>query len=286
MTKTVSLEALLRRMSRLAEKHFDEHGDVDPMFLVETARGEQSMIIAPIVADNPLNAHAVKDILATKAREEFAKHDVKRYAFAAEAWMSKNFMGPNMSEEEEARRYAALGYTLANAPDRKEIVTIEAADGRELLYAMREIVRPAHGRAYLGKLGEIRRPDHVRGRFLDLLPRERMADGAMRIRRSSELPDDAGTVFVTMVPGAKFQAMGRRDPATGELCVGSIIFTPPGGVLELDSIPFDYVERVTGPEAERLVAELVRRMTAGAQREGVIVEEYVTRRSETKESRH
>jgi hypothetical protein len=128
------------------------------------------------------------------------------------------------------------------------------------------------------------RPDHVSGRFLDLLPRERMADGAMRIRRSSELPDDAGTVFLTMVPGAKFQAMGRRDPATGELCLGSIVMLCAGE--ELPPPPFPRVEIVTGREAERLVAELVRRMTAGAQREGVSVEEYVTRMSETKESRH
>jgi hypothetical protein len=283
MTKNVSLEALLRRMSRIAEQHFNKYGDVDPMWLLETASGEQLTFVTPVIADNPLSAHGVKDMLAMKMREEFAKHDVRRYAHAAEAWTSKSFMDRNMGEEEEARRYAALGYTLENAPDREEIVTLEAADGRELLHAIRTIIRPAHGRAYLAKLGEIMRPEQVRGRFLDLLPRGRMADGAMKIRPSSELPDDAGTVFVTAVPDSKFQVLGRRDPATGELCVGSIAMPPAGQELPP---PMPGVEIVTGPEAERLVAELVRRMTAAADREGVSVEEYVTRMSETKESRH
>ena len=39
--KPIPLEALLRRVSRLAEKHFDKHGDVDPLWLVETEDGEQ-----------------------------------------------------------------------------------------------------------------------------------------------------------------------------------------------------------------------------------------------------
>jgi hypothetical protein len=95
-----------------------------------------------------------------------------RYVFAAEAWTNESFGYPTMSEEEEARRYAALGYTLTNAPDRKEIVGIEATNGREFLLAEREIIHPAYGRAYLGKLGEIMRPERVRGRFGDLLPRD------------------------------------------------------------------------------------------------------------------
>ena len=47
--KEGSLEALLRRMSRVAEKHFNEHGDVDPMWLTESANGEQVLFFAPII---------------------------------------------------------------------------------------------------------------------------------------------------------------------------------------------------------------------------------------------
>ena len=109
----------------------------------------------------------MKNLLAMKAREIFIEHDVRRYVFAAEAWTSGDFGHPNMSDQEIERRYAALGFTFANAPDREEVIFIEAADGRELLMARREIIRLASGRAYLGKLGEIMRPEHVRGRFLE-----------------------------------------------------------------------------------------------------------------------
>ncbi len=44
----------------------------------------------------------------------------------------------------------------------------------------------------------------------------------MRIRRSNTLADDEGTVFVTCVPNSPIQVMGRRDPRTGELCVGEV----------------------------------------------------------------
>jgi hypothetical protein len=71
-----------------------------------------------------------------------------------------------------ARRYAAMGYTLANAPDRQEVIEIEADDGHELLQGTREIIRPASGRPHLGKL-EVFRPKRIQGRFLDLLPRQR-----------------------------------------------------------------------------------------------------------------
>jgi hypothetical protein len=140
--KMIPLEALLRRMSRIAEKHFDKHGEVVPTWLLETAGGEQIMFVTPIIADSPLDAHALKDLLATKMREEFAKHDVGRYAHAAEAWTSKSFMDRNMGEEEEARRYAALGYTLENAPDREEIVTLEAADGRDFCMPYARLFAP------------------------------------------------------------------------------------------------------------------------------------------------
>jgi hypothetical protein len=44
----------------------------------------------------------------------------------------------------------------------------------------------------------------------------------MTIRYTSELPEEVGTVFVTNVPGAPFQVLGRRGP-TRELFVGSLV---------------------------------------------------------------
>jgi hypothetical protein len=169
---TIPLEALLRRMSRIAEATFAKDGEIDPIWLVERASGEQHMFVSPIVASDSVDANDFKDVLAATAREMFAELAVVRYARATECWKSSN-LGDGTSLEETARRYAAMGYTLANAPDRREVVVIDADDGREFLQAHREILRPAHGRAYLGKLGEIMRPERARGRFLDLLPRGR-----------------------------------------------------------------------------------------------------------------
>jgi streptogramin lyase len=63
-----------------------------------------------------------------------------------------------------------------------------------------------------------------------------------------ELPDE--TVFVTDVPSSSFQAMGRRDPTTGELCLYAIIHG-----AQRDDAPSG-VEIVTGPEAEDLIRQI------------------------------
>lgn len=167
---TVPLAALIRRVSRMAEQMFDKRGDIDPIWLIESASGEQRLLVTPVVAPDALAAAGVKEALAAKMRELFAAGNVVRYVRATECWTAPS-LGDGTNLEEVGRRYAAMGYTLANAPDRQEMIVIEAADGRELLLAKRAIVRPAHGKPYLGRLGEIERPDHIQGRFLDLLPR-------------------------------------------------------------------------------------------------------------------
>jgi hypothetical protein len=83
------------------------------------------------------------------------------------------------------------------------------------------------------------------------------------IRNSNELPDDVGTVFVTRVLGAPFQALGRRAPS-GELYVGSNLFPTPGRRDQFDDIP-EWVEVVTGREAEDLLAELLHLMRSRSQ---------------------
>jgi hypothetical protein len=191
----------------------------------------------------------------------------------------------NLTDEQAGLRYAALGYTLANHPGRHEVVLIAAEDGTEFLTASREIIRPSSGKAYLGKLGAIERPIGVRGRFLGLLPSKAHTQAAKeaspapdllpRIRSSRELPDDVGRVFVTNVSNAPIQVMGRRDPATGELCVSGALHRTPDapnfeGLAELPS----YVEVVTGPEAERLILAVHRSLTERANVENLTLEEF------------
>jgi hypothetical protein len=217
MSKRIPLDALIRRVSRMAEQMFDKQGEIDPIWLVESANGEQRVIVSPITAPSGLAGAAYKDALSEKMREIFAEHDVARYARAMECWIAP--LGGN-TDEQVAQRYAALGYSLENHPQRREIVLLEADDASEFLQAKRAIIRPPHGRPYLDKLGEIVRPPKVSGRFIALLPSEQGArrdappspamprllpdrGGASsalpRVRSSSERPDDVGRVFITNV---------------------------------------------------------------------------------------
>jgi hypothetical protein len=76
-----------------------------------------------------------------------------------------------------------------------------------------------------------------------------------RIRSSSELPDDEGRVFVTLVPDAPFQVMGRRANS-GELFVRAMV--PKGRITteNLRDAPVR-VEVITGQEAEDLIAAVL-----------------------------
>ena len=77
----------------------------------------------------------------------------------------------------------------------------------------------------------------------------------MKLKRSSQLPDDEGFVFVTWVPDAPFQIVGRRA-LDGELCVGHILLPKEGGdwrgLLDVGG-----VEIITGLEAENLIQALI-----------------------------
>jgi hypothetical protein len=229
----VSLEALLRRISRMAEKAFDECGELTMIWLADTPDGQQ-MIATPMDIRTGMSVPEAKDKLVEHMRRHFKEHGVTRYARAFESWTVKPppsseprpsselpddvgtvfvtrvpgshiavvgrrgptgelFVGrvferkdnktelPDLLEGveivtgPEAERLTAWASffrpgSLADHPQRREMICIEAADGREYLMAFREIVRPDHGKPYLRKLSEIERPDHVEGRFLNLLP--------------------------------------------------------------------------------------------------------------------
>jgi hypothetical protein len=239
---TISLEAMLRRASRIAEQMFDKDGEIDSFWLVETVTGEQRTIVTPMCFPPWVSADEAKRELAAKLRELFKEIDVARYAHAAEAWM--------------AREDDHQGPVVAH-PRRQEIVVIHADDGSECLVTMRDIIRPPGGKPYLAKMAAIERTEQPEGRLMNLLN---------DVRPGSELADGEGTLFMTSVPGAPFQVVGRRGP-TGELFADMVI-RPQG---EDAPIPSEQearahgIEVVTGPEAERLIAGVKRRMGAPAQ---------------------
>jgi len=87
------------------------------------------------------------------------------------------------------------------------------------------------------------------------------------VRFSHELPNDEGFVFVTNVPGAPFQLIGRRGRCGG-LFVDSFLIEGPVAKPSAEvaknfeatkGIP---VELVEGPEAEELLAAMIAHLKA------------------------
>jgi hypothetical protein len=78
-----------------------------------------------------------------------------------------------------------------------------------------------------------------------------------RIRMTDELPDDVGTVFLTDVPNAPFLILGRRDPTSGELFVGTrFVAKPDVSMADLVAEIGGGVEIVAGEEAEQLIRRI------------------------------
>jgi hypothetical protein len=287
---TIPLAALIRRVSRMAEQMFDKQGDIDPIWLVENASGEQHMIVSPIYAESPLEAADKKDRIAAKMREYFTEHGIVRYVRAVEGWTleGSSLGAADDTDEQRALRYAAMGYTFAKHPARREVVQIHGEDDTEALWALRDIIRPANGKPYLGKLGPIERYEQVTSRWSGLLPSKEHAaalrerppeEPPKRVRFVRELGGHFGRTFATAVPNAPIQLVGSRDPKTGELCVGAIVGPPKDGdqrsIPDWSDVP--EIEVVTGPEAELLILSMHGWLTEQAEAEGLTFEEYVAK---------
>jgi hypothetical protein len=154
----ISLDAMLRRMSKIAEKMFCRHGEIPSIWLLEMADGTQETHVTPHPPAR--SVEEAKDILAEIMRNVMRERGVLRYARAMEVWMA------------EYRDFdAARAQKPSCDPQRREAILLEAVDGTEHLISRREIIRPKHGTVYLGVLGEIERPRNIEGRWLDMLPR-------------------------------------------------------------------------------------------------------------------
>jgi len=245
---TISLDAMVRRASRMADRMFDEEGAVDMFWLIDTPAGI-IRALSPVFADNPTQGCQVKDAINEEMREFLREHDATRFVRVAEAWVTEHEEVPWTSDEgfvprtdevfvthvpgssilvhgrrnrdgklfvdnvfqqakpedrsiEEVRKdfvahlpgikveivagpeaedlisrlqaqmeWRAKGSgTLEDHPLRKERIVLMASDGREVLMAWRDIVRPPAGRPHLGRLSEIERPKELRGAWVKCLP--------------------------------------------------------------------------------------------------------------------
>ena len=91
--------------------------------------------------------------------------------------------------------------------------------------------------------------------------KSKILEHSMTLRFSSELADDEGRVFLAYAPPRKLMVMGRRDPRNGDLCVSRYIRKLPEVPWPGPDAP---CERITGPEAERLL-DAVERWIASQQ---------------------
>ena len=80
MTSPVSLEALLRRMSRDAEKIFNKCGEVPMLWLLETADGEQKMLTTPLSIPPGMSPGDYKHHLDASLHDLFAREHVVRWS--------------------------------------------------------------------------------------------------------------------------------------------------------------------------------------------------------------
>jgi len=53
---------------------FDKQGDIDPIWLVENAEGEQRILVVPFIASTPLAGHEQKERIAATSARPRVKH--------------------------------------------------------------------------------------------------------------------------------------------------------------------------------------------------------------------
>jgi hypothetical protein len=163
----VTLEAMLRRASRMAEAMFEKDGEVTMFWLVDTKLDGEGTVITPLSFPSDADPDAYKEMLGARLRADFKAKGVSRYACAIEAW-------------------------VASAP-----------------------------------------------------------------RPSSSLPDDKGAVFIAV--NSEFAVVGRRDPVTGDPCVGDVYRTNGAEKIEEKTEAFAEahgIEVIRGAEAQDLIDRL------------------------------
>jgi hypothetical protein len=155
LSADVPLDAFMRRVSRIAEKIFNEAGEIeDPHWFVVKADGEVDVIVTPVFKfESPAGSYTNTVSLLHDLRKSFQERGVVRCASVAEAWRGSNTtLRPSLD------------------PERREVVQViaEDRDGATIL-AFRDIVRPAVGKPYLGKLELMDAPGPQSGRWTRML---------------------------------------------------------------------------------------------------------------------
>jgi hypothetical protein len=157
----MTLQEFVTGCSEAAAKVFHLTGRISPMWHAVTREGEHLMTPSPCYD---------KDTAVALMRALFELRDVVRYVFIDEAWTVEVKRRPGEDVEALNERSRQLGGTLADHPDRVEVLLLSGEDETAGLCTARRVIhRPPHGKAYLGPL-EIDTPNRSEGRMVGLLP--------------------------------------------------------------------------------------------------------------------
>ena len=139
--KVVPLEALVRRVSRIAEQTFAKDGQIPMIWLVDTPC-ERRLIVTPIHAEDEDEQakEEYKDCLDAGLRQHFSEIGMIRYAMAMEVWLWKTDDGIDLHDP-----------YWRDECERDETILIVREDNHQFLWGRREIIRPVHSKPYLGK---------------------------------------------------------------------------------------------------------------------------------------
>jgi hypothetical protein len=234
---TIALREFGKKICEVAHQSLANSKSVLPMlFCLLDGSGKLFEIVA-----FPDSAKEDKDVVAAFIRREIQRRRIVRYAIAFEGWRSPDGHWPPSEDF-----------------DREEVVGVLVEDraGENLVTFAK--VAGSDEKRHLGEFGEWRTAPGF-GRFVrmfEVMP--------ARVRPSSELPDDVGTVFVAMSTAYSVVVLGRRGP-TGELFVGRV--SRPEDDLTLMQLAdrvrreLPWVELVTGPEADQLLARVMAQWT-------------------------
>jgi len=84
----VTLEAMIRRISREADREFNKHGELVMLWLLDAPDEGIAMLATPLMGDETrVGRPEDKDAFAAGMREFLREHNVTRYARACEVWM-------------------------------------------------------------------------------------------------------------------------------------------------------------------------------------------------------
>jgi hypothetical protein len=152
----ISLEAMARRLSRMADDMFSRCGELPHMLWYLDAADEMGMhmLVVPAIEEQ-------REVIPVALRKYFAEHGVTRFVSATECWYS--------SVPNEGGVPPVLVVRPSLDPQRKEGVSIRAEDESKRLTGLREIIRPPNGKPYLSKL-ELMEDHWNIGRLTNLLP--------------------------------------------------------------------------------------------------------------------